>query len=57
MKNVDDIPLLLPLVHGVNIKLEKTGGIRPGLQAIMAARQAGLTVWVCNVARRSWSHS
>jgi hypothetical protein len=46
MKNIEDVPLLKDLVHGVNVKLEKTGGIRPGIQAIVAAKQAGLLIWV-----------
>ena len=33
-------------VHGVNVKMEKAGGIRGALKAIDKARELGLQVWV-----------
>lgn len=41
-----EVLLLRPYVHGVNIKLEKAGGIRGALLAIEAARREGLLVWI-----------
>lgn len=39
-----DVPRLAEVVDGVNIKLAKTGGIRPALAMIHAARACGLRV-------------
>lgn len=43
-----DVAALAPLVHGINIKLEKAGGIRAGLQTMVVARshQPPLKVWI-----------
>ena len=46
MKTAADVPALKELCAGVNVKLEKSGGIRGGLKAITAARDAGLIIWV-----------
>ncbi|MCE2964195.1 MAG: dipeptide epimerase [Alphaproteobacteria bacterium] len=40
----DDIATVLPWARGVNVKLDKAGGVRPVLAAIQAARAAGLSV-------------
>jgi L-alanine-DL-glutamate epimerase-like enolase superfamily enzyme len=37
-----DIPQVAECFHGVNVKLVKTGGISAGLEALRAARKAGL---------------
>lgn len=44
----NDVAALAPLVHGVNIKLEKAGGIRAGLATMVAARSQhpALKVWI-----------
>jgi len=36
-------------VHGVNIKLEKAGGIRGAISAIQTASQLNLLVWIGTV--------
>lgn len=41
-----DIPELVGRVHGVNLKLDKAGGIGPGLELIEAARTAGLKLMI-----------
>jgi hypothetical protein len=46
MRTAADVPDLLGLVDGVNIKMEKCGGYRGGLRAAYAAREAGLALWV-----------
>lgn len=38
MCTFENIPLLLPYIDGVNVKLEKTGGYRGAVQAIDAVR-------------------
>jgi L-alanine-DL-glutamate epimerase-like enolase superfamily enzyme len=43
---VDDVPLLAPFVHGVNVKMDKAGGFRGAVSALHAARQLGLKTWV-----------
>ncbi|KYQ96886.1 mandelate racemase/muconate lactonizing enzyme domain-containing protein [Tieghemostelium lacteum] len=46
-----DIPDLLPLVHGVNVKLEKSGGLRSALSTILKAQESKLGIWIgCMVA-------
>lgn len=40
----EDVPSVLPWARGVNVKLDKAGGVRPALAAIQAARAAGLSV-------------
>lgn len=48
-----DVPGVTDLCHGVNVKLQKTGGIRPALEAVRAAREHGLEVFVgCMVETR-----
>jgi len=42
----NDIPKLMQFIHGVNIKLEKAGGIRGALKTIHCAKQNGLKVWI-----------
>lgn len=42
--NFEDIHKLKPYIHGVNIKLEKAGGIREGLRALLVAKKEGLKV-------------
>jgi L-alanine-DL-glutamate epimerase-like enolase superfamily enzyme len=44
--NFEDIHKLKPYIHGVNIKLEKAGGIREGLRALLVAKKEGLKTWV-----------
>ncbi|GAM28921.1 hypothetical protein SAMD00019534_120970, partial [Acytostelium subglobosum LB1] len=44
--NADDIDNLIDIAHGVNIKLEKTGGVREALIAITKARDLGMKVWI-----------
>jgi L-alanine-DL-glutamate epimerase-like enolase superfamily enzyme len=47
------IPHIKEYVHGVNIKLEKAGGIRGALTAISVAREHDLRVWLgCMVSSR-----
>eukprot|EP00898_Chlorokybus_atmophyticus_P002366 jgi/Chlat1/312/Chrsp1S03065 len=46
MRTAADVFALAPVVHGVNIKLEKAGGYRAALAAIDAARGADLRVWI-----------
>ena len=46
MRTAEDVPRLLGLVDGVNIKMEKCGGYRGGLRAAYAARNAGLDLWI-----------
>eukprot|EP00708_Paratrimastix_pyriformis_P003356 GAFH01002130.1.p1 GENE.GAFH01002130.1~~GAFH01002130.1.p1 ORF type:complete len:405 (-),score=87.75 GAFH01002130.1:28-1242(-) len=41
-----DVELLAPYVDGVNIKLDKAGGLREARRAIAAARSKGLRVWI-----------
>eukprot|EP01027_Heterolobosea_sp_BB2_P009010 GEZU01013345.1.p1 GENE.GEZU01013345.1~~GEZU01013345.1.p1 ORF type:complete len:346 (-),score=86.29 GEZU01013345.1:19-981(-) len=41
-----DVELLKDFVHGVNVKLEKAGGIREALRAIIEAKRTGLKVWL-----------
>eukprot|EP01116_Phalansterium_solitarium_P018861 TRINITY_DN5123_c0_g1_i1.p1 TRINITY_DN5123_c0_g1~~TRINITY_DN5123_c0_g1_i1.p1 ORF type:complete len:498 (+),score=172.10 TRINITY_DN5123_c0_g1_i1:1048-2541(+) len=40
-----DVPKLLPFVHGINIKLEKAGGIRGALRTVHAGTECGLKIW------------
>ncbi|EGG24276.1 mandelate racemase/muconate lactonizing enzyme domain-containing protein [Cavenderia fasciculata] len=42
----EDVAELVELVHGVNIKLEKTGGIRGALLAVTEAKKHNLDIWV-----------
>ena len=42
----DDVDLLAPYVHGVNVKMDKAGGFRGALRALHAAKQLGLKTWV-----------
>ena len=44
--NEEDVRLFAPMVDGVNIKLEKAGGIRASIKAVLAARALGLKVWI-----------
>jgi len=50
---VDDVQLLQPYVHGVNVKMDKAGGFRGAVCALHAAKQLGLKTWVgmmvCNL--------
>lgn len=45
---VDDVKKIAAdqAAHGVNLKLQKTGGLRPALEALAAARESGLRVMV-----------
>lgn len=45
MRTAEDVSVLAPFVDGVNIKLEKVGGYRTALTAIVAAKDAGLAIW------------
>lgn len=42
----DDVPGVVDICHGVNIKLQKAGGIVEGLRAVHAAKRHGLEVFV-----------
>lgn len=42
MKDADDLDKLLPYVTGVNVKLEKAGGIRKAVYTLMKAEKLGL---------------
>jgi L-alanine-DL-glutamate epimerase-like enolase superfamily enzyme len=46
VSTASDIDRLLPISHGVNIKLDKTGGVREALRAREEAVKAGLGVWI-----------
>jgi len=46
ISNEDDIQRFAHVVDGVNIKLEKAGGIRSAVRAVHAARSLGLGVWI-----------
>ena len=49
----EQIPMMKDLVHGVNIKLEKAGGILGALKAVKEAEKHGLKVWLgCMVSSR-----
>jgi hypothetical protein len=41
-----DVRALQPLVHGVNVKLEKCAGLRGALRAIDTANQLHMKVWI-----------
>jgi L-alanine-DL-glutamate epimerase-like enolase superfamily enzyme len=41
-----DVRALQPLVHGVNVKLEKCAGLRGALRAIDTARSLELRIWI-----------
>ncbi|EGC33168.1 hypothetical protein DICPUDRAFT_154788 [Dictyostelium purpureum] len=41
-----DLDSLVQLVHGVNIKLEKTGGIRYAISTLLKAKEMGLKTWI-----------
>jgi L-alanine-DL-glutamate epimerase-like enolase superfamily enzyme len=45
MRTSADVDLLAPYVNGVNIKLEKCGGLRGALQAVEEARRHEMLVW------------
>jgi hypothetical protein len=42
----EDVALLAPYVHGVNVKMDKAGGFRGAVCALHAAKQLGLKTWV-----------
>lgn len=44
--NTDSIDKVVGYVHGVNIKLEKTGGLIEAIRTILKAQEIGLTVWL-----------
>ena len=46
MRVVGDIPRLVHLVNGVNIKMEKCGGYLNALHIASVARASGLDLWV-----------
>ncbi len=46
ISNEEDVRLFSAVVDGVNIKLEKAGGIRASMRAVLAARRRGLRVWI-----------
>jgi L-alanine-DL-glutamate epimerase-like enolase superfamily enzyme len=43
---VDDVELLAPYVHGVNVKMDKAGGFRGAVRALHAAKEKGLKTWI-----------
>jgi len=46
MRNVSDINSLIPLVNGINIKLEKCGGYIGALKIAQMARKVKLDLWI-----------
>ena len=44
MKVSSDLHRLLPYVTGVNVKIEKAGGIRSAIEALVIAESLGLEV-------------
>ncbi|QDZ20803.1 enolase [Chloropicon primus] len=46
MRTSGDVKDLSPFCHGVNIKLEKTGGYREAVRAWRECQAGGLTVWL-----------
>lgn len=46
MSTAADLPLLLDFVHGVNVKLEKAGGVRAALEALLQAQKFNLKLWI-----------
>jgi L-alanine-DL-glutamate epimerase-like enolase superfamily enzyme len=49
------VPRIKPFVHGVNVKLEKAGGVRGALKAILSAKENGLKVWLGSMVSSSLS--
>ena len=45
MSDASDVDKLKPFVHGLNVKLEKAGGIRGALAAMEHARGQQLKIW------------
>jgi len=53
VSRADSIPIIKDYIHGVNIKLEKAGGIRGGLKAYLVAKEFNLKIWLgCMVSTR-----
>lgn len=46
MRTSHDVELLSPYCHGVNIKLEKTGGFREAVRAQKICQSLGIKVWL-----------
>ncbi|KAJ6242187.1 enolase superfamily member [Anaeramoeba flamelloides] len=46
VSTVDSVMKVAPFSHGVNVKLEKAGGIRQAIQTIHEAQNSGLTIWI-----------
>jgi L-alanine-DL-glutamate epimerase-like enolase superfamily enzyme len=46
MRTSSDLEALAPLCHGVNIKLEKTGGFREAAKAQKLCQSRGIKVWL-----------
>ena len=44
--SVEDVALLAPYVHGVNVKMDKAGGYRGAVCALHEAKSLGLKTWV-----------
>jgi L-alanine-DL-glutamate epimerase-like enolase superfamily enzyme len=55
VSTVEQVPKIMPYVHGVNIKLEKAGGIRGALKTILAAKERGLKVLLGSMVSTSLS--
>jgi L-alanine-DL-glutamate epimerase-like enolase superfamily enzyme len=55
--SVADLHALRPLLHGVNIKMEKAGGYRGALKLMEAARADGVRVWLGSMVGSSPSSS
>jgi L-alanine-DL-glutamate epimerase-like enolase superfamily enzyme len=55
VSTADHVPKIKSFVHGVNIKLEKAGGVRGALKAILAAKEHGLRVWLGSMVSSSLS--
>lgn len=52
-KSAGDVSLCADCFHGVNVKLCKTGGISSGLEALLAARGAGLKTMIGSMVESS----
>jgi L-alanine-DL-glutamate epimerase-like enolase superfamily enzyme len=46
ISNRADVIAVEPFAHGVNVKLEKAGGLRAALDAIVEARERNMVVWL-----------
>jgi len=57
LQTAADLPALVGRYDGINIKLDKCGGLTHGLEIARQARAMGLTVMVGNMTGTSWSQA